>query len=65
MEDCVLIDHRYYRIKPGLVPAHLDIYEKHGFALVEAASLPASFPRMSVDSRFYRLDLSNKGDTHG
>jgi hypothetical protein len=32
MEECVLIDHRYYRIKPGMVPAHLDIYEKHGFA---------------------------------
>jgi len=31
-EECVLIDHRYYRIKPGMVPAHLDIYEKHGFA---------------------------------
>jgi NIPSNAP protein len=27
----VLIDHRTYRIKPGMVPAHLDIYEKHGF----------------------------------
>jgi len=40
-------------------------YEKHGFALVDAALLPASFPRMSVDSRFYRLDLSNNGDTHG
>jgi hypothetical protein len=32
VEECVLIDHRYYRIKPGMVPAHLDIYEKHGFA---------------------------------
>jgi hypothetical protein len=31
-EECVLIDHRYYRIKAGVVPAHLDIYEKHGFA---------------------------------
>jgi N-acetylglutamate synthase-like GNAT family acetyltransferase len=41
-------------------------YEKHGFELVDAASLPASFPRMSVDTRFYRLDLSsNNGDTHG
>ena len=41
-------------------------YEKHGFALVDAALLPASFPRMSVDSRFYRLDLSSdNGDTHG
>jgi NIPSNAP len=32
VEESVLIDHRYYRIKPGMVPAHLDIYEKHGFA---------------------------------
>jgi N-acetylglutamate synthase-like GNAT family acetyltransferase len=41
-------------------------YEKHGFALVDAAMLPASFPRMSVDSRFYRLDLpSHNGDSHG
>jgi hypothetical protein len=31
-EDSVLIDHRYYRIKPGFVPAHLDLYEKTGFA---------------------------------
>jgi len=28
----VLIDHRTYRIKPGMVAAHLDIYEKNGFA---------------------------------
>jgi hypothetical protein len=27
----VLIDHRYYRIKPGMVPAHLDLYEQTGF----------------------------------
>src|SRR6202007_1555864 len=32
MEERVLIDHRSYRIKPGMVPAHLEIYEKHGFA---------------------------------
>jgi hypothetical protein len=31
-EESVLIDHRYYRIKPGMVPAHLDLYEKTGFA---------------------------------
>jgi N-acetylglutamate synthase-like GNAT family acetyltransferase len=41
-------------------------YEKHGFELVEPATLPASFPRMSVDSRFYRLDLApNNGASHG
>ena len=28
----MLIDHRTYRIRPGYVPAHLDIYEQHGFA---------------------------------
>jgi NIPSNAP protein len=31
-EDCVLVDHRTYRLKPGTVAAHLDIYEKNGFA---------------------------------
>jgi NIPSNAP len=31
-EDSVLVDHRTYRIKPGFVANHLDIYEKHGFA---------------------------------
>jgi hypothetical protein len=32
MEDSVIVDHRIYRIKPGMTQAHLDIYEKHGFA---------------------------------
>jgi hypothetical protein len=32
MEDSVLVDHRTYRIKPGMTQAHLEIYEKHGFA---------------------------------
>ena len=27
----MLVDHRTYRIKPGLMKAHLDLYEKHGF----------------------------------
>src|SRR5258708_12803733 len=31
MEESVLIDHRYYRIKPGMVPAHLELYEQAGF----------------------------------
>lgn len=32
-------------------------YEKNGFDLVEASDLPDSFPRMAVDTRFYRLTL--------
>ena len=28
----MLIDHRYYHIKPGKTAAHLELYEKHGFA---------------------------------
>jgi len=28
----VLVDHRTYRIKPGMTQAHLEIYEKHGLA---------------------------------
>jgi hypothetical protein len=31
-EERVLVDHRYYHIKPGMVGAHLDLYEKNGFA---------------------------------
>lgn len=33
-------------------------YEKHGFTLVDAATLPSAFPRMALDTRFYRLDLT-------
>ncbi|MFJ3486881.1 GNAT family N-acetyltransferase [Pseudomonas sp. NPDC090202] len=32
-------------------------YEKHGFELIEPDSLPASFPLMVVDTRFYALSL--------
>ncbi len=32
-------------------------YEKHGFELIVANMLPLAFPRMSVDSRFYWLEL--------
>ncbi len=32
-------------------------YEKNGFEVVEAQDLPAAFPRMAVDTRFYRLGL--------
>ena len=37
-------------------------YEKNGFSLIAADRLPASFPRMSVDSRFYHIRLS-RADT--
>ncbi|ADG09267.1 N-acetyltransferase [Caulobacter segnis] len=32
-------------------------YERNGFSLVEIADLPPAFPRMAVDTRFYRLGL--------
>lgn len=32
-------------------------YEKHGFDLIEQTQLPASFPVMVVDTRFYALSL--------
>lgn len=32
-------------------------YERNGFNLVEAETLPQTFPRMAVDTRFYRLAL--------
>ena len=35
-------------------------YEKNGFAEIEPTDLPLSFPRMAVDSKFYRHRV-NKG----
>jgi len=33
------------------------LYEKNGFALVDETELPASFPRMKPDTRFYRIAI--------
>jgi N-acetylglutamate synthase-like GNAT family acetyltransferase len=33
-------------------------YEKHGFERVDPAGLPAAFPRMALDTRFYRRHLA-------
>lgn len=33
-------------------------YEKNGFARIEPEALPPEFPRMAVDTRFYRLTLN-------
>lgn len=32
-------------------------YEKHSFVQVPPSDLPAAFPRMALDTRFYRLPL--------
>ena len=32
-------------------------YEKHGFELIVPERLPESFPRMAVDTRFYKMSL--------
>jgi GNAT superfamily N-acetyltransferase len=36
-------------------------YEKNGFSEVAADTLPSSFPRMAVDTKFYRLALDARG----
>jgi len=35
-------------------------YEKNGFTAVAVETLPPEFPRMAVDTRFYRLSLSER-----
>ena len=32
-------------------------YEKHGFVQIDERALPAEFPRMAVDTRFYALEV--------
>jgi N-acetylglutamate synthase-like GNAT family acetyltransferase len=46
----------YLGTTPVMSAAHR-FYEKHGFMLIDAGELPASFPRMAVDTRFYRKHL--------
>ncbi|MEJ2639932.1 MAG: GNAT family N-acetyltransferase [Desulfosarcinaceae bacterium] len=36
-------------------------YEKHGFTEIAPSELPASFPIMSVDTKFYRRVIENGG----
>tara|TARA_R110001592_G_scaffold6515_1_gene34902 strand:+ start:4223 stop:4714 length:492 start_codon:yes stop_codon:yes gene_type:complete len=60
----VLLDHARAR---GLAAVYLGttakflaahrFYEKNGFDLIDEADLPAGFPRMAVDTRFYRITL--------
>jgi N-acetylglutamate synthase-like GNAT family acetyltransferase len=33
-------------------------YEKHGFSLIDKSALPASFPFMPADTRFYQMHLA-------
>lgn len=43
--------------RPEMRAAHR-FYERHGFVRVAETALPASFPRMHVDSVFYALDVT-------
>lgn len=38
-------------------------YEKHGFTAIDPAELPETFPRMAVDTRFYRRALTEPEST--
>jgi GNAT superfamily N-acetyltransferase len=42
----------------GRLHAAIRFYEKNGFVPVHPDALPAGFPRMAVDTHFYRLELS-------
>ena len=37
--------------------AAIRFYDKNGFALIATDALPEGFPRMAVDTHFYRLEL--------
>jgi len=50
------VKHIYLGTTAKFLAAHR-FYEKHGFDLIEQDQLPASFPVMVVDTRFYVMDL--------
>jgi N-acetylglutamate synthase-like GNAT family acetyltransferase len=39
-------------------------YEKHGFQRIAPKDLPATFPVMALDTRFYRLSLPPSSNSH-
>ena len=47
----------YLGTTPQFLAAHR-FYEKNGFEKVEPEELPAAFPRMDVDDRFYKMELT-------
>jgi N-acetylglutamate synthase-like GNAT family acetyltransferase len=61
--DTLLAHSRAQRLKTvwlgttALFKAAHRFYEKNGFELVAEADLPAAFPRMKPDTRFYRIAL--------
>jgi N-acetylglutamate synthase-like GNAT family acetyltransferase len=48
--------HLYLGTTDRFLAAHR-FYEKHGFERIAPEHLPATFPRMAVDSRFYRRNI--------
>ena len=61
----ILVDHaRAKGIKAitlgtiGRLHAAIRFYEKNGFVPVHPDALPAGFPRMAVDTHFFRLELA-------
>ncbi len=49
--------HTIYLGTTAVMSAAHRFYDKHGFARIDPAELPPSFPLMSVDSRFYMREL--------
>jgi len=47
---------------PFFLAAHR-FYEKNSFTEIDVSRLPAAFPIMKVDTKFYRLTLSDDADT--
>ena len=50
--------HRLFLGTADRLAAAQRFYAKHGFTRVAAEDLPAGFPRMAVDTMFYRLALT-------
>ena len=50
--------HEIYLGTTDVLHAAHRFYEKNGFAEVSAAELPTAFPRMAVDTKFYRRRLA-------
>jgi N-acetylglutamate synthase-like GNAT family acetyltransferase len=60
LDWCKLHDvHELYLGTTAKFLAAHHFYEKNGFSEIEQSKLPASFPVMSVDTKFYKLTVSD------
>ncbi len=55
------LEHQFESLYLGTIErlvAAIHFYERNGFQLIDSTTLPATFPRMAVDTHFFRKEIT-------